>query len=179
MRETKGWSQIELEARGAWRRRGSFPCRAYSEFMPPPQIGIKPFGLWKDPEIASDEHSFAITEYERYQELVPGLERIADPLVCEIEKLVRGDTHAFSSTLLENNPAWPKELDEAAKTGGLAAPVAVAPPLALSRTQDDKGNARWTLFGTSHEGPSAAFWNSFGDGDRARLERLVARAGLG
>jgi len=28
--------------------------------------------------------------------------------------------------------------------------------LALSRTQDDKGNTPWTLFGASHDGPNVA-----------------------
>ena len=34
-------------------------------------------------------------------------------------------------------------------------------PLALSRTQDDKGRVRWTLFGVSEQGPAKAFWKSF------------------
>jgi hypothetical protein len=34
-------------------------------------------------------------------------------------------------------------------------------PLALSRTQDDKGRVRWTLFGNSEQGPGKAFWRSF------------------
>ena len=33
--------------------------------------------------------------------------------------------------------------------------------LALSRTQDDKGRVRWTLFGVSEQGPARAFWQSF------------------
>ena len=33
--------------------------------------------------------------------------------------------------------------------------------LALSRTQDDKGRVRWTLFGGSEQGPERAFWKSF------------------
>ena len=34
-------------------------------------------------------------------------------------------------------------------------------PLALSRTQDDRGKVRWTLFGGSEQGPARAFWNGF------------------
>jgi hypothetical protein len=34
-------------------------------------------------------------------------------------------------------------------------------PLSLSRTQDDKGRVRWTLFGNSEQGPGKAFWKSF------------------
>src|SRR5258708_17549829 len=36
-------------------------------------------------------------------------------------------------------------------------------PLALSRTQDDKGYVRWAFFGGSEQGPSRAFWKSFAD----------------
>src|SRR5262249_45003316 len=34
-------------------------------------------------------------------------------------------------------------------------------PLALARTQDDKGRIRWTLFGGSEQGPARAFWRGF------------------
>ena len=34
-------------------------------------------------------------------------------------------------------------------------------PLALSKTQDDKGRVRWSLFGSSEQGPANAFWKSF------------------
>ncbi|TMQ31871.1 MAG: Zn-dependent exopeptidase M28, partial [Planctomycetota bacterium] len=34
-------------------------------------------------------------------------------------------------------------------------------PLALSRTQDDKGRVQWTLFGGSEQGPARGFWKSF------------------
>src|SRR5207302_6640532 len=34
-------------------------------------------------------------------------------------------------------------------------------PLGLSKTQDDKGRVRWTLFGNSEQGPGRAFWKSF------------------
>src|SRR5262249_33609740 len=36
-------------------------------------------------------------------------------------------------------------------------------PLALSRTQDDKGRVRWTLFGASEQGPAKPFWQGFYD----------------
>src|SRR5437762_2126388 len=35
------------------------------------------------------------------------------------------------------------------------------PRLGLSRTQDDKGRIRWTLFGASGQGPARGFWKSF------------------
>ena len=33
-------------------------------------------------------------------------------------------------------------------------------PLALTKTQDDKGRVRWTVFGSSELGPERAFWQS-------------------
>ena len=42
-------------------------------------------------------------------------------------------------------------------------------PLALSRTQDDKGRVRWTLFGGSEEGPGRAFWRGFFAAPRGEL----------
>ena len=37
------WEQIEAEARGAFAGEGRFPLPAYSEFMPAPYVGIKPY----------------------------------------------------------------------------------------------------------------------------------------
>jgi Peptidase family M28 len=180
MRRALGWSQIEKEAEGAFRGRGKLPLRAYSEFMPPPQVGIKPYRTWRDPEIALGENELAISEYEQVQELTPGLARIAEHVIVELEKLTRGEPHGLSRTLLQDNPAWPAELVEAAKDGRLRDPVCIVMPLALSRTQDDKGNARWTLLGASDEGPSASFWESYADGDgRDRFSRFLAWAGAG
>ncbi len=181
MRRALGWSQLEREAEGAFRGKGRLPVRAYSEFLPPPFVGIKPYRLWRDPDVAQGEADFAVNEYEQVQELAPGLTRIAEHLIAELEKLTRGEPHALSRTLLEGNPAWPTELADAAKEGRLRDPLCLILPLALSRTQDDKGNARWTLLGASNEGPSAPFWESFGDDedDRGRLARLLAWAGAG
>jgi hypothetical protein len=52
--------------------------------------------------------------------------------------------------------------------------ITLATSLALSRTQDDKGNVRWSLFGCSHEGAGAAFWGSFRDDDGDRLARTLS-----
>jgi hypothetical protein len=171
------WSTIEAEARGAFRE---FPLRAYSELMPPPYVGVKPYR----PALASGAAtcgasapcSLDIDEYEQAHDVEPGLQRIADRIVAELGKLVRGEAHALSKTLLAGNPAWPDELAAAAHAGRFAsAPLVVACPLALSRTQDDKGNERWTLFGASHDGAAKPFWHGL---DPARLAELVAWAGV-
>src|SRR5204863_5299156 len=59
----------------------------------------------------------------------------------------------------DENPYWPKELAAEPKLPHERC-IAIL-PIALSRTQDDKGRIRWTLFGASEQGPGKAFWQSF------------------
>ena len=163
-------ARLEAECAARVRGPGAFPIRAYSELMPPPYVGTKPYG--------GRDATFAVTaidEYEQAHDLRPGLDRIAAHVIAELGKLVRGEPHALSHTLLADNPAWPAELARAAKAGALADdPLVLAMALALSRRQDDKGNDRWTLFGTSHDGPARAFWRA----TAAQLEAMVRFAGL-
>src|SRR5260370_37843139 len=145
-----GWRRIEEEARKLFVAARHFPLLAYSEFMPPPLLGPKPYELlWSDaPE--RDGDAFDVSEYEQADELEPGLVRVAGHLLGELAKLVAGVRTELSRTLLADNAAWPADLAEAARAGRLAhAPLVVFFPLALSRTQDDKGNVPWTLFGVS------------------------------
>ena len=60
---------------------------------------------------------------------------------------------------LLDNPFWPAELSAGPKLPHERCLTLL--PLALSRTLDDKGRVRWTLFGNSEQGPSRAFWRSF------------------
>jgi hypothetical protein len=179
-RDTKhGWALLQAEAEDAFVGRGRFPLRAYSEFMPSPAVGLKPVDPARSrascTAAARENHTLDITEAEQVEELTPGLERIASHLVTEIAKLARGTTRVMSKTLLEGNPAWPKELiDAAARHGFRNETFSIAMPLALSRTQDDKGNVRWTLFGGSHEGAAAPFWASFGDSEGDRFARVIS-----
>src|SRR5215831_16621402 len=104
MSELAVWSRIVAEARSAFAGAGRFPLRAYSEFMPPPYVGIKPY----DPQLASacatfgvgDPTALDVSEYEQAHELEPGLARIASHIVAELGKLVDGRPHALSRTLL-------------------------------------------------------------------------------
>jgi hypothetical protein len=182
MQDKTVWSQIKTESAGAFLGQGRFPVPAYSEFMPSPFVGIKPFTA-ADPASAlaatdvCDERGLAIDEYEQEHELGPGLAKIASHLVAELGKLAAGSTHEFSRTLLDNNLAWPESLAAAARSGRYPRrPFFIMQPLALSRTQDDKGNVRWTLFGASHEPASAVFWRGFCETDEERFLRLVAWA---
>ncbi|HZU97048.1 MAG TPA: M28 family peptidase [Planctomycetota bacterium] len=149
-------SWLEKLARGhPFAGAGKFPIRAYSEFLPAPFVAVKPYGEpeWSCRFGASDRWS--VSEHEEHEELRPGFERIAQHVLLEVGKLVRGEKHAFSKHLLDGNPAWSPDLV------GKTRELTLVLPLALSRTQDDKGNVRWTLFGTSHQGPARAYWMSF------------------
>ncbi|MBI4616058.1 MAG: M28 family peptidase, partial [Planctomycetes bacterium] len=165
----RAWSRLLAEARGA-RARGEFRIPAYSEFLPPPYVGVKPSGEL-DPfsRTEGNESGFNISEYEEICELRPGLERIARSLAADFRDLLAGRPNGLSKAILAGNPAWPRGLEERAPSLSRDA-FAMIVPLALSRTQDDKGRVRWTLFGSSHEGPSRAFWRSFHDEDHASLD---------
>ena len=175
------WEQLEVEARDAFAGEGRFPLPAYSEYMPAPYVVLKPYDGRRAAGAASvgasGDAAMDVTEHEQAHELGPGLTKVAGHLLTELDRLVRGTPHEFSRTLLEDNSAWPRALAESAPARRAAGePLVVALSLSLSRTQDDKGNVRWTLFGVSHDGPGAAFWRSFADDDRARFARFVGWA---
>ncbi len=94
-------------------------------------------------------------------ELRPGLEQIGRQLVLALVRLANGKPgHGIAPKKLMDNPYWPLRLAE--KAGAVPHERFVfLGPLALSRTQDDKGRVRWTLFGASEQGPERAFWKSF------------------
>src|SRR5262249_482594 len=140
------------EARDPAPRR-SAPLRAYSEFMPPPWVGEKPYEAAFAPAPGPAAPELAISEYEQARELPPRLDRVASHLIAGPGAPLAGRSHPPPRPLLADNPAWPEELAAAAAAGRLADdPIVLALPLALSRTQDDLGNVRWTLFGASHDG---------------------------
>src|SRR5262249_36567177 len=98
------WSQFAAEARAAYRGDGRFVLRAYSEMMPGPYVGVKPYL----PErractFGGDGDALDIDEYEQSHDLEPGLRRIAEHVIGELSRLVRGEAHALSRTLLTDN----------------------------------------------------------------------------
>ena len=185
MSESVGWKAL-LAGSG---EPGSnpFPLPAYSEFMPAPRLGRKPYG---EPDVdlfaEDDPFGWRISEAEQAWELAPGLEQIAREVYASLlalgqgreEHLIRG----HGGRNLAGNPYWPPELAE--RAGRLPHERFVSLlALALARTQDDKGRVRWTLFGSSEHGPERAFWRSFtaaagaGEGDAvAFLSRLLREA---
>lgn len=150
------WSLIEGQARAAWRGEDQFPLRAYSELMPAQFVDWKPCARGRGRGVAT-LGAREIDEYEWALALVPGFDGIAAHVLAELGTLMRGAPHTLSDALLDGNPAWPAELAQAARDGKLAdEPLVIALALALSRTHDDKGNDRWTLFGASHAGATLA-----------------------
>lgn len=157
----QGWKQLVRETEH-FRHEGRYPITAYSEFIPPPRVGLKPYGCINDGVFHEDDPwGWHITEYEQAWELRPGLEHLSKMIVHELADLGNGRlARGISKHKLIDNPYWPPEL--ARKVGQLSHErYVVLLPLALSRTQDDKGRVRWTLFGGSEQGPSRAFWKSF------------------
>jgi hypothetical protein len=149
-----------LLAGAPWfRKAGAFPIEAYSEFVPPPRLGPKPYGTCGvNPRPDGDDYGWAVTEYEEAFELRPGMEAAAQCVVRALVHLGQGDpVHLIARGKLIDNPYWPEELAKAA--GRLPHErYVILLPLALSRTQDDKGRVRWTIFGASEQGPERAFW---------------------
>ena len=166
----QGWQKL-LAGYPWFEGEGNYPIAAYSEFMPPPRVGRKPYGsidhcLYRE----DDPFGWHVCEYEEALELQPGLEMIAKELMHIIHHLGCGDpAHGIARKKLDGNPYWPDDLE----TSG--APqherYVLLLPLALSKTQDDKGRVRWSLFGGSEQGPGKAFWKSFYSAPRRELPR--------
>jgi hypothetical protein len=159
-----GWQTL-LEGYPWFNCDGCYHIAAYSEFMPSPLVGRKPYGK-PDYRLLSEEDPFGwkITEMEELYELKPGIEHIGQQIMSDIVKLGKGISQHFISghdgENLRNNPFWPSEL--ALRAGSLDQERYIALlPMMLSRTQDDKGRVKWTFFGNSIHDPGQAFWKNF------------------
>jgi len=129
--------------------------------MPPPRIGQKPYGHWDldMPFSEDDPWGWRIAQWERDKELTPGRAIIARQLIDSVVTLATGKGQSrIGRRHLEQNPYWPKSLASAAPAHER---YLFLSPLALSKTQDDKGRVRWTVFGGSQMGPAQGFWKSF------------------
>jgi hypothetical protein len=165
----QGWKQLlgDLDRFRAPRR---FPIQAYSEFMPPPRLGCKPYG-WVDPSLFSEEDPWGwqVSEFEEAYELQPGMELLAQEILRSLVALGSANpAHGLARNKLADNPYWPFALVNAAGKLQHERYVTLL-PMALSKTQDDKGRVRWTLMGTSEQGPARAFWRGFFSGPRQEV----------
>jgi hypothetical protein len=130
--------------------------------MPPPRLGPSPYGaVGPSPFVEGEPWGWQITEHEEAFELRPGLEQVAVQVVVALVHLGRGKpAHGIARAKLLDNPYWPSRLADRADALEHERYVVLL-PLALSRTQDDKGRIRWTLFGGSEQGPARGFWRGF------------------
>ncbi|HJT78044.1 MAG TPA: hypothetical protein VJ739_12645, partial [Gemmataceae bacterium] len=172
-----GWKQL-LEGWPWFRGKDRFPMPAYSEAMPPPFLVRKPYGGW-DPLLLRDDDPWGwpVTEYEEALALRPGLQRVGEQLVAQLVCLAEGDRsgHHIARGKVRDNPCWPDELAGRAKELAHERYVLLL-PLALSRTLDDKGRVRWTLFGASEQGPARGFWRGFFTAPDAEVPEAQALA---
>jgi Peptidase family M28 len=158
--EHSGWRSL-IPVRSSFSGRGHFPIAAYSEFMPPPRIGAKPYGAFEleSPFRDDDPWGWQIPNGEIEHEVAPGFASTARQLLETILALVsRRGIPRIGHHHLKDNPYWSTAL--AGNGPGRERFVFLA-PVALAKTQDDKGRVRWTLFGASPDGPARAFWGSF------------------
>jgi hypothetical protein len=72
-----GWRQL-LVAWPWFQGEGNYPLPAYSEFLPPPRLGRKPYHPANLPNLEeSDPFGWPVSEYEEETELQPGLGKTA------------------------------------------------------------------------------------------------------
>jgi Peptidase family M28 len=157
-----GWKQL-IPPTNYPRGEGAYPIEAYSEFMPPPRFGWKAYrDATPDPNPfdSSDPWGWRIPEYDEAREVRPGLLQVARQVLHHLARLMDGDPHTDIPRLdLVGNPYWAPELDTCKSLKHERCVTLM--PLALSKTQDDKGRVRWTLFGGSEQGPAKPFWRGF------------------
>ena len=142
-----------------------FPIPAYSEFMPPPRVGLMPYGELDttlfDP---NDPHGWRVSEFDEAYQIRLGFENIAGQVMEHLIKFANDLTSVYvagpNGRNLKDNPYWSDELAAHAAELTRQRHVLLL-SLSLSKTQNDRGRRQWTLFGVSEQGPERAFWNSF------------------
>ncbi|MBL8821383.1 MAG: M28 family peptidase [Planctomycetia bacterium] len=156
-----GWHQL-IPKDDYLKGDSEFHINAYSEYMPPPRVGWKPYGPVPINNYLfsrDDPYGWKVHEFDEALELQPGLHQIARDLLRRLKRLQDGNPDTgLPRHISRENPFWPAELAQANLKND---PCVLLLPISLSRTQDDKGRVRWTLFGNSEQGPSKAFWKSF------------------
>ncbi len=161
MMEIHGWKRL-VAGGERFAGEGNYPIPAYSEYMPPARLGVRPYNRMSDGFFSEDDPwGWPVTEYEEAFQLIPGMESIAEQVLVSLGHVAEGKpARGISRDKLAGNLYWPEELADSAGRFEHERFVLIL-PLALSRTKDDKGRVRWTLFGDSEQGPSRPFWKGF------------------
>jgi hypothetical protein len=164
-KDLRGWKAL-LQGFPWFAGENRFPLAAYSEFMPPPRLGLDPITGRPYPWVFSEEdpYGWKVWEIEEELRLKPGLEEIGREILRNTVLLGSSTPPShlvgYKKQHLSDNIFWSPEVMAA---GGIPAGeryVSIV-PFALSKTKDDKGLVRWTFFGASEQGPEKAFWKSF------------------
>ena len=170
-----GWQKL-IPTEPVFRGEGNYRIDAYSEFTPSPLVGWKPYGDGTpDPDLFSNDDHFGwqIGAFEEALELRTGLIQIGRQVLTKLGRLLDGNPETGLPKLdLLSNPFWPPELANEMKLPHERCLTLL--PLSLSRTQDDKGRVRWTVFGNSEQGPGRAFWKGFFTSPNAEIPTAEA-----
>ena len=162
-----GWKRLLEES--AWCRGvDRFPLRPYSEYVPPPWVVAKPYGLAESYVYSPrDNWGWHVHEFAQVHELRRGLPDLARHVFHQVVKLGQGlPTTQIPRRTLQDNPYWPAEL-AARRRPADARALRLLLALALSRRRTTRAACRWTLFGASEQGPAKAFWEGFFAGPRS------------
>jgi len=157
----QGWDKLLTDV-PRYGKANPYWILAYSEMMPAPLIGWRPYGTnHPAPRSPDNPHAWLVSEREQVFELGPGLQHIAGQVLAALKRLDREQpAQGINREILHGNIYWPEEL--AGLPGAIPHERYVTfLPLAFSKTQDDKARVRWTFFGGSEQGPERAFWKSF------------------
>ena len=163
-RSVRGWRAL-TDGFPWFEGAGHFPLPAYSEFMPPPRLGLTPYGGLDATLFAeNDPYGWRVQEVDEVHQLLPGLQDVANQVMAHLSKFMADPSTVYvagpSGRNLKGNPYWSTDL--ATHCAELARRRHVLlMPLALAKTQNDRGRRHWTMFGSSEQGPERAFWQSF------------------
>jgi hypothetical protein len=161
---------------------GRFALPAYSEFMPPPRLGLTLCGeldrtLFDD----GDPYGWRVSEVEEVHQLRHGMQDVAVEVMNHLIRFAKDTTTVHvggpGARNLKDNPFWSNELSARAPELARRRHVLLL-AIALSKTQNDRGRLHWTLFGASEQGPERAFWRSFYSDPRTQRPARSARAAI-
>src|SRR5262245_37671139 len=111
-----GWMKLITDKEDS-QNSSAFHIDAYSEFMPPPRVGWKPYGPMPINTYlfsADDPFGWKVHEFDEALELQPGLFQIARQLLTRLKRLQDGNPETgLPRHISKDNPFWPSELSAA------------------------------------------------------------------
>src|SRR6188768_2830390 len=108
-----GWSKL-IPRDGGVHDPDAFRIAAYSEYVPPPRVGWKPYGAVPVNSYTftpDDPFGWKVHEFDEALELQPGLYHIARQLLTRLKRLQDGSPDTgLPRHVSRDNPFWPPEL---------------------------------------------------------------------